>query len=73
MLWNKKSTILDKFCLQSQVLSLIQKIFLSFQGIIVWCRNFLLKMETVENKEEPGESNCWRAQEQEEEMEKFLK
>lgn len=30
-------------------------------------------METVENKEEPGESNCWRAQEQEEEMEKFLK
>lgn len=37
-------------------------------GGILW-----LKMEIAENKEEPGESICWRAQGQEERRQKFLK
>lgn len=36
-------------------------------GRILW-----LEMDIVENKEEPGESIRWRAQGQEEGMEKFL-
>lgn len=71
MVWNKKK--IHSF---GQILSAIPGVILGTQSFIMELLSdvgiFSLKMEITENKEEPGESICWRAG-QEEEMEKILK
>lgn len=60
-----------------QILSAIPGVILGTQSFIMELLSdigiFSLKMEILGNKEEPAESICWRAQGQEEEMEKILK
>lgn len=54
------------------MLSLVHKTYPVMQSLFD-VGIFSLEMEIMENKEEPGEIICWRAQGQEEGMDKFLK
>lgn len=74
MVWNKK---IHNF---QQILPAILDVILGTQNFSYPVMEsffdvgiFSLKMEIMENKEEPGESICWRARGEEEEMAKFLK